>query len=107
MGDSIRLVEVRQRRRERALTYLNRQLHAMLRHQLAGVAAGNRNAESLQWHQTLAAEIRSLESDPYRLPWQDGLPQQLADSLAPYRTRLEASYSALANHLELAPYQDE
>lgn len=99
--------EVRQRRRERALKYLNRQLLAMLRHQLVGVACGTSDADATPWQQTLAAEIRALESDPYRLPWQEGMPQQLVDSLAPYRSRLEASYSALANHLELAPYQDD
>jgi hypothetical protein len=59
------------------------------------------------WRQTLATEIRALERDPYRLPWQNGLPPTLAESLEPYRSRLEASYSALANHLELAPYQDD
>jgi hypothetical protein len=39
-------------------------------------------------------EILLLENQPRRLPWQDGLPQAIAASLAPYRERLDELFCA-------------
>ncbi len=104
--------EVRDRRREGTLRYLNRQLLAMLRHQQADLAEeiaegeaawaeGGWGADRDAWRQTLAAEIAALESDFYRLAWSDGLPENLTASLRPYRERLAASYSFMCNPLEM------
>ncbi|MBD3220688.1 hypothetical protein GF314_05555 [bacterium] len=57
--------------------------------------------EDPDWIAALDREITSLEIDPERLPWQDGLPDRLATSLAPYRSRLEATWSPYLNALEL------
>jgi hypothetical protein len=54
------------------------------------------------WRESLAAEIEALEADPLRVPWQDGLPGPVADSLAPYRQRLEATYEPLVKEYELS-----
>jgi hypothetical protein len=43
-----------------------------------------------------------METDRYRIPWQDGLPEIIDLSLRPFRDRLEAGYSRLANLFELA-----
>lgn len=68
-----------------------------LRNQLDSVSAETSDRAS-----TLAAEIESMESDPRRLPWAEGLPEPVRTSLEPYRERLEASYSPDTNAFELA-----
>jgi hypothetical protein len=60
---------------------------------------------SRDWKEALAAELEALESDRYRLAWQDGLPETIASSLAPYRDRLDSSYSRLMNTIEISMEQ--
>jgi hypothetical protein len=55
------------------------------------------------WEAELQLEIEKLQGDPYRLPWNDGLPEQLANSIEPYRERLESSWSEMCNALEVGP----
>jgi hypothetical protein len=98
--------EVRDERAERIRRTLNRQVLPMLRRQLNGVAPdAAENATMGRWRQTLAAEVAALESDSYRLPWEDGVPDVVRVSLEPYRERLEASYSSLCNALEIGNHQ--
>lgn len=54
------------------------------------------------WAEALEKEIQSLKKDRGRVPFQDGLPEALAQSLEPYKDRLEAAYSQAANQFELA-----
>ncbi len=58
------------------------------------------------WEAELQIEIEKLQNDPYRLPWNDGLPEQLATSIEPYRERLESSWSEMCNALEIGPQLD-
>jgi hypothetical protein len=53
------------------------------------------------WKTKLTAEIRELEEDSFRLPWQDGLPEAISRSFRSFRSRLEASYSSMTNVLEM------
>lgn len=53
------------------------------------------------WLGALAAEVDALDVAPERLPWQDGLPEPVEASLAPYRERLDAAFSAAAAEFEL------
>ena len=55
----------------------------------------------------LAAEITAMESDRFRIPWRDGVPEPIAASLEPYRRQLESSYSAMCNPLEIMAGSDE
>jgi hypothetical protein len=91
-----------ERRREQVRESLNRTLLPMLRHQLEDLLAAAEPDGDASWVGQLRGEIEALERDPLRLPWQDGLPQPTAASLAPFRDRLEASYSRLCNPIELA-----
>ena len=98
----------RGRRRERleerldlTLRRLNRQILPMLHNQYAKLTEGGIPEAKKKWHDTLVTEIEAMESDSFRLPWQDGLPEVLEASLEPYRMRLEESYSALVNPLEI------
>ena len=47
------------------------------------------------------AELESLEANPERIPWEDGLPEEFAAGLEPYRERLEVTYSPATNPFEL------
>jgi hypothetical protein len=47
-----------------------------------------------------------VESDPLRLPWQDGLPEQMAASLQPFWEQLNADYSELCHPVEFMVMQD-
>ena len=84
-----RLVSIRRR--------LNQRLMPMLRNQLADARAA---AVPDDWRTILAAEVAAMENSPHRLPWQDGLPDFMAESLEPFRDRLADSYSELCNPLE-------
>ena len=76
------------------------ELLAILRNQLASFDGEPPERQAARG--PLAAEIAAMESDPDRLPWQDGLPAATAASLAPYRDRLEAAYSPVTNAFELS-----
>jgi len=97
--------DVREQRRELILTRLNERLLPMLRRQLE--ALDERDAAEPRWRRQLAAEITAMESDPFRIPWRDIVPEPIAASLEPYRRPLESSYSALCNPLEIVPGSEE
>ncbi len=42
-----------------------------------------------------------METDRFRLPWQDGFPEALKESLSPFRKRLEDSYNVTLNAFEI------
>lgn len=49
----------------------------------------------------VAAEVEAMEHDPKRIPWQDGLPPEIDDSLLPYRAELDRLFCASTPPLEL------
>jgi hypothetical protein len=53
------------------------------------------------WRTRVEDELRRLEEDRRRIPWQDGLPDAIRVSLEPYRAVLEQTYSPAANPFEL------
>lgn len=77
---------------------LSGELRSMLHHQLDSLPA---EEAPDGWRERLAAELATLEEEPRRLPWADGLPEPIAASLEPFRERLEASYRADTNPFEL------
>jgi hypothetical protein len=93
--------DVREGRREAVLTRLNEKLLPVLRRQLAALDESGDLVESDAWRGQLAAEVAAMEQDRFRIPWRDGLPPVIEESLAPYRARLAASYSAMCNPLEV------
>jgi hypothetical protein len=92
--------EVRERRREATLREVNEQMLPVLRNQLAALDRAGPAERTASWRTALETEIAAMQADRYRLPWVDGLPPMLADSLEPFRERLEASYSEMCNALE-------
>jgi hypothetical protein len=94
--------ELLEMRRDRILRRMHRLILPMLHNQLERLNAENMTQISDEWRETLEAEIKAMEADRYRLPWQDGLPEVLEISLSPFRERLEASYGKMTNALEVA-----
>jgi hypothetical protein len=78
---------------------LNRTLAPILENQLAALRARGRG--DTPWADRLVGEIDRLRSDALRLPWQDDLPAELADSLAPFRRALAATWVPELNVLEI------
>jgi len=74
-------------------------LRGMIKRQLA--TARTERAEDDDLVTALAAEWDALEADDRRIPWQDGLPEQIADSFSVHREHLDATYSAAAAEFEL------
>jgi len=88
-------------RREWMLRGIHRMILPMLRNQLDKLEEREAAVLPEEWRQTLAAEVKAMETDRERLPWQDGVPPAIEESLRPYKSRLEASYLSMTNPLEL------
>jgi hypothetical protein len=50
----------------------------------------------------LAGEIEKMKNNEERVPWEDSVPRKTAESLEPFRDRLEVTYSPVANPFELS-----
>jgi len=89
----------REERRARIGEMLNDLGRSLLSNQRdAAMAAGLDEG----WVAQLDREIDALRTDWERLPWQDGLPRNTADSLAPYRAEFEETWAPYLNALETA-----
>lgn len=95
------LEEIREERRDSMLRLLHRNLLPMLQNQHEKLVARGSSDTQSEWKDLLEAEIRAMEEDRFRLPWEDGLPDVIKTSLEPYRERLEQSYNAMTNPFEL------
>ena len=74
-------------------------LRGMIERQLATARAERGEDDELVT--ALAAEWDAMEADDRRIPWQDGLPEQIIGSFAAHRERLDATYSVAAAEFEL------
>jgi len=92
--------ETQEDRMDSMLRRVHRQIFPILQNQYKRLTEGDVSRAREKWRAALAAEIEAMESDRYRLPWGDGLPDILKTSLEPYRSRLESSYSAKLNIFE-------
>jgi hypothetical protein len=97
----------REGRHDLATAHTRRLYLAMLRNQLAKLDEGRAEAAPDRWRDALRAEIEALEAGRTRIPWQDGLPKQIENSLLPFKSRLEASYSSMLNPLEVQMWSDD
>lgn len=89
-------------RRDMTLRWLHRIILPMLKNQYQKMSESDFRGVSKQWQEALGAEIEAMESNRYRMVWQDGLPEVTKRSLEPFRQRLDASYSPLTNGVEMA-----
>ncbi len=72
-------------------------LWGCLARQLAGVPQDTMARD----HEMLTGEIEKMESDPSRLLWQQGLPDAVRASVAPYRDRLDGLFCGATAGLEM------
>jgi hypothetical protein len=82
------------------LMRIHRLVLPMLRCQLTKLQVGRAGGAQDKWQEALAAEVKAMDADRTRLPWQDGVPEVIGASLRPFRERLEAGYSRLADLFE-------
>ncbi len=97
--------EAQEMRHDISLRRLHRMLLPMLRNQHEKLKQEADPEVSKDWAEALAAELEAMESDRYRMVWQDGLPEVIASSLKPYRDRMDSSYSRLMNTIEISMEQ--
>jgi hypothetical protein len=98
--------ESREIRRDQILRRMHRMILPMMKNQYIKMMEAPPEEIDETWRSALEAEIAALDEDRYRLPWEDGVPESIADSLEPFRSRLEESYSSITNMLELAIEQN-
>jgi hypothetical protein len=89
--------------RDMTLRRVHREILPMLENLLAklrsGAGSGGGGAAD-KWTEALAVEVKLMETDRYRVPFQDGVPEVIEKSLRPFRERLEKSYSRATNLFE-------
>jgi hypothetical protein len=73
----------------------------MVRAQVGSTAPEAEAGAGEAWRARLQREIQRLEVDPGHVLWQDGLPEDIEATLEPFRPRLEATWSAATNRVEL------
>ncbi|MCP4572532.1 MAG: hypothetical protein GY838_09305 [bacterium] len=88
----------RERREEDIRRYLHRIQRRMLENQIAAAEAGALEEARLD---ELRAEASRMDDRSRRLLWENELPEPLRESLEPFRTRLEESYSPQVNAVEM------
>jgi hypothetical protein len=90
--------------RDMILARAHRLVLPMLKCQLAKLDEGRPGGGAApdKWREALAAEIKAMEADRSRLPWRDGVPETIESSLRPWREKLEAGYSPLADVFEIS-----
>ena len=77
---------------------VRRALRSMLENQLEVLRSEGGEDVDIE---LLEAEIAAMQADDKRVPWQDGIPQPIADALVPYREELDELYCPAMAALEL------
>ncbi|MBD3414163.1 MAG: hypothetical protein GF421_07020 [Candidatus Aminicenantes bacterium] len=94
--------ESKEIRHDLAVRRLHQMILPMLKNQQEQLLEKSQQEQiSDAWAKALEQEIKALESNRYRLIWQDGLPEVIVSSLRPYKHRLESSYSPSLNNIEM------
>ena len=87
---------------ERAQAQRHHDLIGILSNQLDSLSDLGNTEEWNQWRSDLAGEIEEMKNNQGRVPWKDSVPRKTAESLQPFRDRLEQTYSAISNPFELS-----
>jgi hypothetical protein len=84
------------------LMRIHRLVLPMLQCQLTKLGPPRPGAPPDKWRDALAAEVKAMGADRYRIPWQDGVATEIDSSLRPFRDRLEAGFSRMADLFEVS-----
>lgn len=93
---------VREESRQAVMSYIRRYMRPILRNAVSEAEKGGM-AEKTPWQQSAEKELAELDSQSQRVPWAEGLPAPIEQSLVPFREELERSYDPLLNVLEFIP----
>ncbi|MFW6129305.1 MAG: hypothetical protein ACOC6P_03560 [Candidatus Aminicenantaceae bacterium] len=94
--------DIMEERKEQIARHIHNIILPMMLNQLKELNNDDALKNKIEWKETLKEEIDSMEYDRLRIPWQDGLPEVIENSLRPFRRQLEESYSVLTSPLEVA-----
>ncbi len=94
--------QVREQSRHAVMSYVRRSMTAILQNAVRQAEKGGA-AEKTPWQETAEKELNELNSQWQRVPWADGLPQEIEQSFSPFRQDLEQGYDPLLNMLEFIP----
>lgn len=93
--------EIRDSRRSE----MKRRVNRLFRRILANTAQESRIAEKSPWIQTVEKELAALEAEHDRIPWEDGLPPEIDESLRRFKEELAESYDPVMNPLEFMEFR--
>ncbi|MCP4155111.1 MAG: hypothetical protein GY757_45725 [bacterium] len=93
--------EAKEKRKRKFYSHVGRIILTLMQNQLEKLNQTTTTAEQDGWLKTLTEEVAAMEKDPTRLPWKDGLPEVLENSMKDFKKRLEQSYRAVLNPIEL------
>jgi len=97
-------------RAERVRESANRLQRKLLANQLEALRATLPVGQAVgddPWGAQLEAELAAMRDEVLRLPWEEGLPEQLRASLEPFRDRLDMSYDAMTAIIETGLATDD
>jgi len=101
-NDEVFYDDVKENRHYQILKRVRRMVIPMMVCQLDELeATSSLTKYSSAWKTALKEEIADLKHDRMRLPWENGVPKVIAESLEPYQVQLEASYEPLLNPIEV------
>ncbi len=103
-GDHNDEAGIRESRAKRVRAFVNDVQVVVLDNQLAAYRAslpGNTDLAGDSWGAALSAELAAMRLETLRFPWEEGLPEQIRSSLAPYRDRLDATYDPMTSIIEM------
>ncbi|RPJ59746.1 MAG: hypothetical protein EHM23_13020 [Acidobacteria bacterium] len=92
--------EIREARR----SAMSRRVDRLFRRILENAVKDSKSAEKSPWIQAVEKELTALEEDRDRIPWADGLPPPIDESLRPFREKLDQSYDPVMNPLEFIEF---
>jgi hypothetical protein len=78
------------------------ELLRMLSNQLESLADAGDAQKWNKWRSELAGEIEEMKNNEGRVPWENSVPRKTAESLEPFKDRLEQTYSPITNPFELS-----
>ncbi len=111
-GGNVRLdnhtdpVDVRESRREQMSRQVNRLFRRILLNAVNETKPAEKSPEKSPWVQIAEKEETALEAKHDRIPWEDGLPPEIEESIRPFKDELNGSYDPMMNSLEFMEFRD-
>ena len=95
--------ETREKRAREVRKFVNRVQSRVIRNQLEALdEAGYVDGLDFEiWRAQVQAEAEAMDREALRLLWEEGLPEQIRESLEYYRDRLDATYDDMTSILEM------